>query len=140
MICHFEAIQGQIHTINSLFSNPKSIFTLMSEKIKSKSLMGRILDGALDAVKRPIVENRVIRAFDSAIDDIEEQICEAESKQFSLREQLGQLAQNNGDMSSVMTQLVELRGQISDLKEAKVALIEEMTQLCSVEIEDASAE
>jgi len=102
--------------------------------------MGRILDGALDAVKRPIVENRVIRAFDSAIDDIEEQICEAESKQFSLREQLGQLAQNNGDMSSVMTQLVELRGQISDLKEAKVALIEEMTQLCSVEIEDASAE
>jgi len=89
---------------------------------KKQSLLERILDGAIDAVKRPFTVKRVNRAFDSAQDSLEEQILGAQAEQTTAREALVNAAKNEGNLSSYIQKLVDLQQKVEGLKEAQKAL------------------
>ena len=66
---------------------------------KKQSLLERILDGAIDAIKRQFVVKRIDRAFSSASDSLEEQILGAEAEQNQARENLVAAAKVEGNLS-----------------------------------------
>lgn len=86
---------------------------------EKKSLLNRILDGAIDAIKRPFVVKRIERAFSSAADSIEEQLLGAEAEQNSAREKLVAAAKSEGNLTSFINTLVDLQGKVNDLKTAQ---------------------
>ena len=96
----------------------------MSTETK-KSLLERILDGAIDAVKRPFVVKRVERAFSSAADSLEEQILGVEAEQTSAREQLVAAAKVEGNLSSYIQKLIDLQNKLETLKVAQKSLTAE---------------
>src|SRR5690606_8002991 len=89
---------------------------------KKQSLLEKILDGAIDVVKRPFTVKRVNRAFDSAQDSLEEQILGAQAEQTHAREALVEAAKNEGNLSSYIQKLVDLQQKVEGLKEAQKAL------------------
>ncbi len=92
------------------------------ENQKKQSLLERILDGAIDAVKRPFTVKRVNRAFDSAQDSLEEQILGAQAEQTTAREQLVNAAKSEGNLSSYIQKLIDLQQKVEGLKNAQAAL------------------
>lgn len=90
-----------------------------------KSLFERILDGAIDTVKRPFVVKRVNRAFESAADSIEEQLMGVEASLNAARESFVNAAKNEGDLKSHIQKLIDLQTQKESLESAKKALASE---------------
>lgn len=97
----------------------------METTIKKQSILSRILDGAIDAVKRPFVVKRVERAFSSAADSLEEQLLGKEAEQTTAREQLVAAAKVEGNLSSYIQKLINLQTEVDTLKAAQVALAAE---------------
>lgn len=89
---------------------------------KQQSLLERILDGAIEAVKRPFVIKRVTRAFDSAADSLEEQLLGNQAQLTSARENLVNAAKNEGQLGSYVQKLVDLQVEKSALEQAQKAL------------------
>lgn len=98
----------------------------MSEK--KQTLLERIIDGAIDAIKKPFIVKRVQRAFASAHDSIEEQLLGTQAEQNSARESLVNAAKNEGNLSSYVQKLVDLQVKTSDLQKAKTALEAEQVE------------
>lgn len=95
---------------------------------KKQTLLERIIDGAIDAIKKPFIVKRVQRAFASAQDSIEEQLLGNQAEQNSARESLVNAAKNEGNLSSYVQKLVDLQMKASSLAEAKKALEAEQTE------------
>lgn len=89
---------------------------------KQQSLLERILDGAIEAVKRPFVIKRVTRAFDSAADSLEEQLLGNQAQLTSARENLVNAAKNEGQLGSYVQKLVDLQVEKAALEQAQKAL------------------
>lgn len=89
---------------------------------KKQSLLERILDGAIEAIKRPFVVKRIERAFSSASDSLEEQILGVEAEQNSARERLVAAAKNEGNLASYIQTLIDLQTKLDGLKVAQEAL------------------
>lgn len=89
---------------------------------KKKTLLEKILDGAIDAVKRPFVIKRVERAFSSASDSLEEQILGVQAKQTTARENLVAAAKTEGNLSTYIQKLVDLQNELETLEKAQKAL------------------
>lgn len=87
-----------------------------------KSLFERILDGAIETVKRPFVVKRVNRAFESAADSIEEQLMGVEAKLNSERERFVTAAKNEGSLQNYLQNLINIQNEKSDLEKAKQSL------------------
>lgn len=96
---------------------------------KQQSLLERIIDGAIDAVKRPFTIKRVNRAFDSAADSIEEQLLGSQAEQTTARENLVKAAKEEGTLSNYIQKLVDLQNKVEALKAAQLALKVEKTEL-----------
>tara|TARA_R110000868_G_scaffold1729_1_gene13861 strand:- start:1596 stop:1901 length:306 start_codon:yes stop_codon:yes gene_type:complete len=92
----------------------------MSEK--KQTLLERIIDGAIDAIKKPFIVKRVERAFASAHDSIEEQLLGTQAEQNTARENLVSAAKNEGNLSSYIQKLVDLQVKVTTLETAKTAL------------------
>ena len=101
------------------------------ETVKKQSLLERIIDGAIDAVKRPFIIKRVERAFASAKDSIEEQILGAQAEQNTVRENLVKAAKSEGNLSSYIQQLIDLQTKTDNLKLAAKALENEEKEFLS---------
>ena len=92
---------------------------------KKQSLLEKILDGAIDLVKRPFVVKRVTRSFESAADSIEEQILGVQAKQNTTREELVEAAKKEGNLTSYVQKLVDLQNELDSLDKAKTSLSKE---------------
>lgn len=92
---------------------------------KKQSILSKILDGAIDAVKRPFVVKRIKRAFSSAADSLEETLLGLEAQQTTARESLVAAAKVEGNLSSYIQKLVDLQSQVEDTKKAQLALTQE---------------
>lgn len=95
------------------------------ETKESKSLLARILDGAAEAIKRPFVEKRVKRAFETAADSLEEQLMDNEAKANATREKLVEAAKTEGNLKQYIQQLTDLQQEKISIEQAKQALAAE---------------
>lgn len=100
----------------------------MENVAKKQTLLERIIDGAIDAIKRPFIIKRVERAFASAADSLEEQLLGNEAKQNAARKNLVDAAKNEGNLSSYIQELVNLQTAASSLKTAQKSLEAEKTE------------
>jgi hypothetical protein len=101
----------------------------MSES-KKQSLLEKIIDGAIDAIKRPFTIKRVTRALDSGADSLEEQLLSAQAEQTAAREQFVKAAETNGEsLTHHVNKLIEIQGKIAALKEAQAHLDNEKKEL-----------
>lgn len=89
---------------------------------KQQSLLERILDGAIELVKKPFVVKRITRAFDSAHDSLEEQILGKQAQQNTVREDLVKAAKSEGNLTSYVQSLINLQVDLTTLEAAKKAL------------------
>lgn len=96
---------------------------------EKQSLLSQIIEKGMDAIKKPFVEKRVKRAFESAKDSIEEQLMDKEAALNSAREALVEAAKREDKLSSYIQKLIELRTEINDLKVAQEALEIEKSEL-----------
>ncbi len=96
---------------------------------KNQSLLSQIIEKGMDAIKKPFVEKRVVRAFESAKDSIEEQLMDKEAALNNAREALVNAAKREENLRDYINELIEIRGYINDLKSAQVALAEEKQEL-----------
>lgn len=92
---------------------------------KKETLLERILNGAIDAIKRPFVIKRTERAFASAQDSLEEQLLGVQAEQNSAREALVNAAKNEGNLSSYIQKLVDLQTKVATLETAQKSLAAE---------------
>jgi hypothetical protein len=99
----------------------------MSEQ--KQSLLSQIIEKGMDAIKKPFVEKRVKRAFESAKDSIEEQLMDKEAALNTGREKLVEAAKREENLKSYIQTLIDLRVQIQDLKAAQEALSIEKEEL-----------
>lgn len=95
---------------------------------KQQSLLERIIDGAIDAVKRPFTVKRANRSFESAKDSIEEQLLGAQAEQTAAREAFVNAAKNEGNLSSYVQKLVDLQAKVRGLKQAQEDLATEKSE------------
>jgi FixJ family two-component response regulator len=93
------------------------------------SLLSQIIEKGMDAIKKPFVEKRVVRAFESAKDSIEEQLMDKEAALNNARESLVSAAKREENLRDYINELIEIRGYINDLKLAQAALAEEKAEL-----------
>jgi len=93
------------------------------------SLLSQIIEKGMDAIKKPFVEKRVVRAFESAKDSIEEQLMDKEAALNNAREALVNAAKREENLRDYINELIEIRGYINDLVNAQVALAEEKAEL-----------
>jgi len=93
------------------------------------SLLSQIIEKGMDAIKKPFVEKRVVRAFESAKDSIEEQLMDKEAALNNAREALVNAAKREENLRDYINELIEIRGYINDLINAQVALAEEKAEL-----------
>jgi F0F1-type ATP synthase membrane subunit b/b' len=96
---------------------------------KQKPLLERIIDGAIDAIRRPFTIKRIQRAFDSAADSIEEQLLAADAKQAKARENLVKAAESEEKLGTHIQHLIEIQAEIRALKEADKDLKKEKSEL-----------
>lgn len=92
---------------------------------KQQSLLEKILDGAIDTIKRPFVVKRIERGFSSAADSLEEQLLGTEAEQNSAREALVAAAKSEGNLSAHIQRLVDLQNKVTSLKTAQQSLVSE---------------
>lgn len=101
----------------------------MQEELKKQSLLSQIIEKGMDAIKKPFIEKRVKRAFESAKDSIEEQLMDKEAALNNAREALVEAAKREENLKNYIQRLIDLHGEIKDLKNAQEALSEEKSQL-----------
>lgn len=95
------------------------------EAEKKQSLLERIIDGAIDAIKRPFIIKRVERAFASAADSLEEQLLGVQAEQGTAREALVKAAKEEGNLSSYIQRLIDLQTKATALATAQKSLAAE---------------
>jgi macrodomain Ter protein organizer (MatP/YcbG family) len=93
-----------------------------------KSLLSTILDGAIDTLKRPFIEQRVKRAFESAKDGLEEKALDLQAAINGKREKLVEAAKSGSSVSSYIQELIILQSELSSVEKTKTALTTEMTE------------
>lgn len=96
---------------------------------KKESLLSQIIEKGMDAIKRPFIVKRVVRAFESAKDSIEEQLMDKEAGLNTARENLVNAAKKEENLKSYIQQLINLRCEIDALKQAQSELEVEKTEL-----------
>lgn len=94
-----------------------------------QSLLSQIIEKGMDAIKKPFVEKRVKRAFESAKDSIEEQLMDKEAALNNAREALVNSAKNEENLKNSIQRLIDLRTEVQALKDAQKALNEEKAEL-----------
>lgn len=92
---------------------------------KQQSLLEKIIDGAIEAVKKPFTIKRAGRSFESAKDSLEEQLLGAQAEQTKAREDFVSAAKNEGNLSPYVQKLVDLQGKVRSLKQAQEDLAAE---------------
>jgi hypothetical protein len=97
------------------------------------NLLEKIIDGAIEAVKKPFTIKRVTRTFESAKDSLEEQILTVQASQTSVRENLVKAAKEGENLSSHIQALIDLQLKLTALKEAQTALDRESVELLGAE-------
>ena len=95
---------------------------MSTEATQSKSLFARLLDGAAEIVKRPFVEKRVKRAFETAADSISEQLMDNEASSNKVRENLVNAAKSEGSLKAYVQDLINLQTDKIALETAQKAL------------------
>jgi len=95
---------------------------------KKQSLLSQILDGALETIKRPFIEQRVKRAFEAAKDGLEEKALDTQALINSKREQLVEAAKSGTSLSTHIQQLIELQSTLAGITKTQAALETEMTE------------
>lgn len=95
---------------------------------KQQSLLERIIDGAIEAVKKPFTIKRAQRAFESAKDSIEEQLLGAQAEQTTARENFVRAAKSEGNLSSYVQTLIDLQAKVRTLKQAQEDLASEKSE------------
>ena len=98
-------------------------------KINPRSLMSKILNGTMDAVNRPFTENRVVRAFESALDNFDEQIENLKDQLMAAREAVGEAAKNKQSLAEGITKIVQLRAQLAEMQTLRTTLLEETREI-----------
>lgn len=93
------------------------------------SLLEKIIDGAIEAVKKPFTIKRVSRAFESAKDSLEEQILSTQAAQTTARENLVKAAKEGDNLTSYIQTLVDLQLKVDSLTAAQKALAKEEKEL-----------
>lgn len=93
--------------------------------MSTTSLLNRILDGAIETIKRPFVVKRIERAFSSAADSIEEQLLGAQAEQNTARESLVNAAKSEGNLSLHIQKLIDLQAKVTSLANAQEDLAKE---------------
>lgn len=94
-----------------------------------QSLLSQIIEKGMDAIKKPFVEKRVTRAFESAKDSIEEQLMDKEAALNNAREALVEAAKREENLKSYIQKLIDIRNEIISLRDAKDALSIEKDEL-----------
>lgn len=94
-----------------------------------KSLLNTILDGALEAIKRPFAVKRIERAFASASDSLEEQLTDAQAALLKGREELVISAKEETNLKSKIQSLIDLQVRIIAIKDMQSALSTENKEL-----------
>jgi hypothetical protein len=94
-----------------------------------QSLLEQIIEKGMDAIKKPFIKKRVNRAFESAKDSIEEQLMDKEAALNSARESLVEAAKREDKLSLYIQRLIDLRIEITGLKDAQKALEIEKEEL-----------
>jgi hypothetical protein len=89
---------------------------------EKQSLLSQIIEKGMDAIKKPFVEKRVKRAFESAKDSIEEQLMDKEAALNSAIEALVNAAKREDKLNNYMQRLIELKTEIVALHDAQSAL------------------
>jgi Tfp pilus assembly protein PilX len=74
-----------------------------------KSLLEQILEKGSEFLKKPFVLKRANRAFESALDSLEEKLMDNEAKTTSARESFVDSAKNEGSLTSSLNKLIELQ-------------------------------
>lgn len=97
--------------------------------MNKQSLLSQILDKGMEVIKRPFVEKRINRAFDSAKDSIEEQLMDKEAALNTARENLVEASKKEENLKSYIQKLIDLRTEIKDLKIAQESLSVEKEEL-----------
>ncbi len=95
---------------------------------RSQTLLEKIIDGAIEAVKKPFTIKRANRAFESAKDSIEEQLLGAQAEQTTAREAFVKAAKEEGNLSSYVQRLIDLQAKVKSLKEAQDNLATEKSE------------
>jgi len=90
-----------------------------------KSLLAQLLDGAAEFVKRPFVEKRVKRAFETAADSLDEKLMDNEASLNTVRENLVNAAKSEGNLKSYLQSLIDLQVERTAIESAKKALAAE---------------
>ena len=93
-----------------------------------KSILDQILDGAIEMVKRPFVEKRIQRSFDSASDSLEEQLLSNQAQLTQARENLVNAAKEGSPLTSYVQKLIDLQTEKSSIEVAQKALKVEKTE------------
>lgn len=96
---------------------------------KKESLLSKIIEKGMDAIKSPFIVKRVVRAFESAKDSIEEQLMDKGACLNTARENLVNAAKKGENLKSYIQQFINLRCEINALKEAQSALETEKAEL-----------
>lgn len=97
--------------------------------MSKQSLLSQIIEKGMDAIKKPFVEKRVVRAFESAKDSIEEQLMDKEAALNNAREALVEAAKREENLKSYIQKLINIRIEIADLNHAHTILAEEKQEL-----------
>lgn len=97
--------------------------------MSKQSLLSQIIEKGMDAIKKPFVEKRVVRAFESAKDSIEEQLMDKEAALNNAREALVEAAKREENLKSYIQKLIDIRTEIADLNHAHTILAEEKQEL-----------
>ncbi|TXG79250.1 MAG: hypothetical protein E6R13_10100 [Spirochaetes bacterium] len=96
---------------------------------KKQSLLEQIIEKGMDAIKKPFVVKRINRAFESAKDSLEEQLMDKEAALNNAREALVNSAKNEQNLKDSIQKLINLRSEVTALKDAQAALAEEKADL-----------
>mgnify|MGYP000582561856 CR=1 FL=1 len=94
-----------------------------------QSLLEQIIEKGMDAIKKPFVVKRINRAFESAKDSLEEQLMDKEAALNNAREALVNSAKNEQNLKDSIQKLINLRSEVTALKDAQAALAEEKADL-----------
>jgi hypothetical protein len=102
---------------------------MSTNKTSKKTLLEKILDGETNEAKKEFAIKRVNRAFESAADDLEEQVLGTQAELASNRETLANAAKANSSLSSYIQNLVNNQTKLDVLNAAIVSLAKEKKEL-----------
>ena len=98
----------------------------IKEDVKdTRNLLTKILDGAVEALKKPLVVSKIRRAFEAGKDSITDRIIDAEQQLQINREELVNAAKEGRSLESYIEKAINLSIELEDLKKAEKVLEQE---------------